>query len=150
MHVVLGILASVNLLARSPKNCSLKNCSVYKSKYTYLGRDFTTRKLFFEKQSQSWHCRSSMALPTHYDTNFYWILPKMYLDITNIWAPHGIPMELFGGRRWRFALVQVTYMKYQNTIDSSRRTITKFVWQLGRHEPTSASAKVFHCIATAN
>ena len=47
-------------------------------------------------------------------------------------------IKLFGRRRWKLVSAQVvSCMKSQNNRDSTWRTITNFVWQLGRCEPSS-------------
>ena len=38
---------------------------------------------------------------------------------------------------WKFNCGSAVFMKCQNNTDSARRTITKFLWQLGRFNPTS-------------
>ena len=38
-------------------------------------------------------------------------------------------------------------MNFQNNGDNAQRAITKFVWQLGRHEPSPPSTKELHGLA---
>ena len=65
------------------------------------------------------------------------------------WQNHGFsnvcsPMEFFSRRRWRLVSAQVvSCCVYELTkqVDSVQRAITKFVWQLGRYEPSPPSTK---------
>ena len=51
-----------------------------------------------------------------------------------------LSMELFSRRKSRLVSAQVVtsvLMKCQNNRDNAWRTITKFIWQFGRYEPSS-------------